>query len=344
MARSLAFINNKGGVGKTTLLCNMAHHLSVEEGARVLVIDLDPQCNASQLLLTTDQWAELYEDSAKTNEANTVLHALTHIRRGDSQVLTDFEPLASKRFGVDVLAGHPSMALLEDRLSSSWEDLARGDLGGARRSHWVRQMVSAVDYDYVLIDAGPSLGALNRTVLLGSDLFITPTSADMFSLFALDNIGEWYRAWLRTYTNGMQVVAEEFEDEVVALGLDPVNPKPPTAYLGYTIQQYVTKAMRDGERRNTNAYDHYSKQIPAKAKRLAERVGFPRSSDLLNLGRVPYMFAMIPLAQASHAPIFTLTTEDGLRGAQISQRARYSEQLFEIGEALQLRLKDEVTR
>lgn len=334
-------MNNKGGVGKTTLLCNMAHHLATAEDARVLVVDLDPQCNASQLLLTPQQWDALYEDTSKTNEANTILHALTHIRRGDSQVLTDYQPLRSERFGVDVLAGHPSMALLEDRLSSSWEDLARGDLGGARRSHWVRQIVNKSDYDYVLIDAGPSLGALNRTVLLGSDLFLTPTSADMFSLFALDNIGEWYRAWLRTYTNGMQIVSEEFEEDVIALGIDPANPRPQTAYLGYTIQQYVTKAMRDGERRRTNAYDHYRKQIPAKAKRLSERVGFPRTVSQLDLGLVPYMFAMIPLAQASHAPISTLTTEDGLRGAQINQRARYSEQILEIGEALQRSLAEE---
>ena len=45
--RSIAFFNNKGGVGKTTLLCNVAAYLAIEMGKNVLVVDADPQCNAT---------------------------------------------------------------------------------------------------------------------------------------------------------------------------------------------------------------------------------------------------------------------------------------------------------
>jgi hypothetical protein len=112
-------------------------------------------------------------------------------------------------------------------------------------------------------------------------------------------------------------------------------------YIGYTIQQYVTKASR-GELRDLNAYDRYKRQIPAKARRLASVVGSPRisgSTGQLDLGIVPHMFAMVPLAQAHHAPIATLTQADGLRGAQFSQQSRYAEQLDEIGHRLFKRLR-----
>jgi cellulose biosynthesis protein BcsQ len=52
--RSIAFFNNKGGVGKTTLLCNVAAFLAREKDKKVLIVDADPQCNATQLMLDDD--------------------------------------------------------------------------------------------------------------------------------------------------------------------------------------------------------------------------------------------------------------------------------------------------
>jgi cellulose biosynthesis protein BcsQ len=126
---SLAFMNNKGGVGKTTLLANMAHFLSATERKRVLVVDLDPQCNATQLLLSDDEWDGVYGGDQRRTGARTILHALRNIQRGDSGIETDYRIYRSARFAVDIVPGHPSMALMEDRLSSSWEALLRGDLG-----------------------------------------------------------------------------------------------------------------------------------------------------------------------------------------------------------------------
>lgn len=328
---ALAFINNKGGVGKTTLACNLAYHLSKKGGRRVLVVDLDPQCNATQLLLSDDQWEDLYGQDASKEDERSVLHALGLIRRGDSGIDTSYQPIRSKRFEVDVLPGHPALALLEDTFSSSWEAFVSGDLGGARRTHWVSELVrSASDYDLVVLDAGPSLGALNRTVLVGTDYFVTPTAADLFSLFAIDNIGEWIKKWTRKYTSGLTGVREEFGTEFDSIF--PRGSELEATYLGFTIQQYVSKTISGGQRRNVNAYDKYKRQIPTKAKKLA---GLSTTTDHdLSLGIVPHMFAMVPLAQARHAPIAGLVPSDGLRGAQISQQAKYQSQLEDIGQRL----------
>lgn len=309
----------------------MAHYLATEGGKRVLVVDLDPQCNATQLLLSDEQWDDIFSDGTAKDDKRTVLHALRNIRRGDSGVASDYEVVHSERFKVDVLAGHPSLALMEDTFSSSWEAFIAGDLGGARRTHWLSQLVkAATTYDLVILDAGPSLGALNRTVVVGTDYFVTPTAADMFSLFAIDNIGEWIRTWTRKYLIGLAGVKEEFGSEVDDLIPDSLGLE--ATYLGYTIQQYVTKAMRGGERRKLNAYDRYKKQIPAKARNLSKIA--PGAVEDLSLGLVPHMFAMVPLAQACHAPISALLPQDGLRGAQISQQANYREQLRDIGQKL----------
>lgn len=103
--------------------------------------------------------------------------------------------------------------------------------------------------------------------------------------------------------------------------------------MGYTIQQYVTKSTSDGKRRGVRSYDHYRKQIPSRAARLASTLrALPL--DSLDLGTVPHMFSMVPLAQSRHAPIASLTSADGLRGSQFSQQKNYLQQLNDIGRQL----------
>lgn len=338
-ARALTFMNNKGGVGKTTLACNLAYDLAVRKNKKVLVIDLDPQCNATQLLLDEDVWSGILTDSAAHRDHRSILYSLSDIRRGDSTVRTDVTPVESVRFGVSVLAGHPSLALVEDTLSTSWTQLLGGDLGGARRTNWLAELISNVpgNYDYVVVDVGPSLGALNRSVMIGTDSVMTPTAADLFSLFALENIADWITHWGKQLAGSIQRVVESYGEDALAAGLEPEEPLAAT-YLGFTIQQYVSKSSSDGKRRGVKSYDYYRKQIPHKAEKLASALRANEAPSAHDLGTVPHMFSMVPLAQVHHAPIASLTKDDGLRGAQISQQAKYREQLEQIGDNLYQRL------
>ncbi len=63
----------------------------------------------------------------------------------------------------------------------------------------------AFDADIVIFDLGPSLCALNRSVLIGSDYFVTPVAADLFSLYALENIGDWLEGWIKEYLGARSV-------------------------------------------------------------------------------------------------------------------------------------------
>ena len=151
---SLAFFNNKGGVGKTTLSCNMAAQLAEKAALSILYVDCDPQCNATQLLLDDDTWEGLYSNKQKSTNA-TLLSVFKNIRVGDSTIVTDFPVVRSSRFDIDVLPGHPNLSTLEDTFSSSWIEFKAGQIGAARRSLWAQYLVQAADYDLVIFDTPP---------------------------------------------------------------------------------------------------------------------------------------------------------------------------------------------
>lgn len=329
--KSLAFFNNKGGVGKTTLACNMAYFLAKRFNLKTLVVDCDPQCNATQLLLRDDEWLDIYQDR-NASEDKTILKVLTQIRLGDSGIDPNFITHRSERFGVDVLAGHPSLSGVEDTLSQSWTDFKAGNAGGARRSRWVASLVQKAEYELVIFDVGPSLGALNRSVLIGTDRFVTPMAADLFSLYALDNITEWIDSWTSDYSAAIEATIRANR------GLPGVASLPPSSgiehgFAGYTVQQYVSKRT-GSEVRSVAAYDQFKLQIPDRARLLSKYASKTVTDPAL--GVVPNMFSMIPLAQSVHAPIMELSPKDGVRGAQVSQQRAYSDQLEEIGLTLAL--------
>ena len=327
MSTAVAFFNNKGGVGKTTLACNYAAYEAGNDKS-VLILDLDPQCNSTQLVLDDDQWSDIYEDRDRS-ERKTVMGLLRNIRAGNSDLETDAldSIVPAARFGVDILPGHPSMSIFEDILSEAWGQFRAGLPAGARRTIWLRSLRDEVmdDYDVIVVDVSPSLGAINRSALVGSDSFVTPMAPDLFSLYALDNITTWFQRWLGEYDVGRANAA----DQLRAVGYNDALPDPlpiQHGFIGYTVQQYVSRAS-GGQIRQIEAYDQHRREIPARANGLTE---LSRLSGDPALGTVPNMFSMIPLAQGCHAPIADLGRDDGLRGAQFSQQERYAEQLEEI--------------
>lgn len=120
--KSVAMFNNKGGVGKTTLLCNLAAYLAKSLDMRVLVVDCDPQCNSTQLIMGESFAARFYWDDNHHEPCTTIADILQPIQDGDSSISINFEPIAAaeNRFGVDLVAGHPGLSFLEDKLSAAW--------------------------------------------------------------------------------------------------------------------------------------------------------------------------------------------------------------------------------
>jgi cellulose biosynthesis protein BcsQ len=267
--KSICFFNNKGGVGKTTLLCNVASYLASEMSLQVLVVDADPQCNATQLIIGEEKIQSLYKlpegnkyPTRKVHE--TIFDVLRPITIGDSTIGKPRKIIRREdnKFLVDLLPGHPQLALLEDRLSQAWLQLSGGDVGGARQTNWNTQLCTAVadQYDLVFFDVGPSLGALNRSVLLGTDFFVTPLGCDVFSLLGIVNIAQWLNTWFTHYERSIDACrragfAAELDDFNVRQEVDGI-----ARFIGYTVQQYITKS-KEGKRRPTVRYEAIKSKI-----------------------------------------------------------------------------------
>ncbi|WOR04086.1 ParA family protein [Mycobacterium marinum] len=334
--KSVVFFNNKGGVGKTTLACNVASHLSRVQSLRVLLIDCDPQCNTTQLVLDNDQWLAMYWNGQGSAQG-TIIDVVGPIELGDSDIKQHVEPVKSSRnrFRVDLLPGHPRMSIIEDLLSRSWSEAAGGDIGGIRRTNWVTSLCREYEerYDLVIFDVGPSLGSLNRTILIGAEYFVTPMGADIFSIVGVRNIAEWLRNWLGIYTTGLGLCDGRHPGALEKFNIS-TSGSIAALFAGYTVQQYITKSKK-GVRRPTQAFEKILSEIPNEVQNsLGEFMPAGLDISTLRLGDVPNMYSLIPLAQSVNAPIAALQSADGLAGGQYGQQQNYIHNIEVVSEAL----------
>lgn len=124
---AIAIFNNKGGVGKTTLLCNLASYLQKRLGKKVLVIDADPQCNTTTYVLDEEQFINVYYEPTEF----TIADIIPPLEDGNGYI-TQFEAIKSIHFGFDLIPGNPKFASCEDFLASEWKDVKSSDLRGIK--------------------------------------------------------------------------------------------------------------------------------------------------------------------------------------------------------------------
>lgn len=336
--KSVAMFNNKGGVGKTTLTCNLASFIAMNFNKKVLVVDCDPQCNSTQLIMGVENSAGLYLDPNPT--ISTIKDVLQPIEDGDSTINTDLTFLKSSdnRFGVDLLPGHPYFAIIEDRLGVAWGQLRGRDRQGFRQTNWNTLLCNYLEdkYDLVMFDLGPSLGSINRSVLMGCQHFLTPLGSDVFSIIGVKNISSWLNNWIDDYNHSWSALSPEERSVLQERFSVLPEPRIKKGFIGYTVQLYITKSYGQ-ERRATKAYEAIIGDVDNEIRTSLidfysdSLIASPQSSKL---GDIQHLYSLVPLAQKQSVPIHALTSTDGLVGSQFSAVREFSKKIRPIAENL----------
>lgn len=334
---SIAIFNNKGGVGKTTLICNLASYLKLEGDKRVLVIDADPQCNASIYVTKDDDLEKIYSNI----KTRTIYDIIKPLQRGSDYIEASNIPIITNQsFGFDIILGDTRLSLAEDFLSSDWIDGQSGSPRGLKTTFLFKDLLQKLEdsYDYIFFDVGPSLGAINRSVLLSCDFFIIPMSSDIFSLKAIDNISESLDKWKRLVDDGLSKYQNEFDGEPYTIGGNNISVN--LKFLGYIYQQYVTKTNKDGVKRPVKAFDSIIKRMGKTLSSKLEKFYTPSLDEgRLLIGEIPTLNSLIPLSQIAHKPIFNLSGSDGVVGAHFSKVREYECVIKSISENIRKNLK-----
>ena len=273
----LTIFNNKGGVGKTTLLYHLGCILA-EEGKKVLLVDFDSQCNLTlygfsveelhKIWMEEDNFFDLGFDYAKNEfgekrfssfckDTRTIHFILKPTEDGTG----DIEELPKPRRlfdNLDMIPGRLSLYSYENKIAARWNDVYAGDPLAIRTITKIRLCAQKYSemygYDYVLLDTSPSLGALNKTIIMNADGFVIPALPDMFSLYGIRNIGNAIGNWQKELNTIFTLVSQEkrklFPDKIVQ-------------FLGYTI--YNAKKRKSSNPMTwdlAQAHYNYAKQIP----------------------------------------------------------------------------------
>ena len=159
--------------------------------------------------------------------------------------------------------------------------------------------------DIVLVDVGPSLGAINRSALIATDFVAVPLAADLFSRQGLRNLGPTLRRWRGDWRKCLDNWAEPDFD------LPAGNMQP----IGYLIQQHGVRLSRP-----VKACDRWARQMPAEYSRsvLNEEPSAAASNPQADehcIATMKHYRSLVPLAQDARKPIFSLSAGDGALGS-----------------------------
>jgi cellulose biosynthesis protein BcsQ len=297
---TVAFFNNKGGVGKTSLVYHLGWSLA-DSGVRVLLVDLDPQSNLTAMCLDEDRLESLWVDDE--SKRPTAYGAIRPIK----EELGDLEPQPIEEVGnrLGLVVGDIRLASFEAKLSDSWPKCLDRHPPSLRATTALHRLVQKSGMTFeaaiALIDVGPNLGAINRSVLLAAEWVVTPIGADLFSIQGLRNLGPTLADWRSEWAGRRQV--------------NLTVPELPLAEMraaGYVVMQpnlYGGKVTR--------AYEKWLGRVPREyASTMTQISPVPLSVEVdpFGLDVVKHYRSLMPMAQEARKPIFHLTAADGALG------------------------------
>ena len=335
----LTIFNNKGGVGKTTLTFHLAHALA-EKGQRVLLIDLDPQCNLTIYALDEQKIANIWlpedafiEDFGNAtgrltgNQFDTLVKSprsvhfhLKPIEDGVSD-LVSLPPPVRLRKNLDLIPGRLTLHMFESKVAERFNAIYSGDPLAIRTATSIRNLAQSYakqnGYDIVILDTSPSLGALNRNILSQADAFLIPGNPDLFSLYGIRNIGSALTLWKKQFESVFSLLSDAKRHSF---------PEKFVRFIGYTL--YNAKRLQGSKTTNPMgialAHYNYAEKIPEVIFEEIDRedmVKIPVDRLKISIGDGAVIHGhntLSAMAQKYHMPMWKLPGCDDLEPEHVS--------------------------
>ena len=329
--KKIAFFNNKGGVGKTTLLFNLGCALEKLE-KRILFVDLDPQCNLTANICGTDEIESIWD------KKQSIFYCIKPLITGTGDIDTNSTHKTYKKEEKNIwlMPGDIFLSDFEETLSNAWtQALAGREIGFRITSSLFRlidKIASANNIDYVFIDVGPNLGSLNRSVMLSCDYYLIPLVPDLFSLRGLQNIGTVFKRWIAEWGDAVERFRKQKEGS-----LDFPLQKGEPVFAGYINQQFNIY-----RKKATKAWGHWSDKVDPsvkqyvidKLKSIKPELVKDLNDGSYKLGDFKSYHSLVPKSQEKKKAIFDLGRSDGIIGQHIENARMCGENFKELAEKL----------
>lgn len=195
-AKVITFINMKGGVGKTTMAVNIAYTLSKVENKRVLLIDMDPQMNATQYSLAEEQLLTILDNKTLTLYKILSPDYKTNVVIDNIKTDETFDFIFNVADTFDIIPA--SLDIMNLNLMSYPYKLAQ----------YIKENLSE-KYDVIIIDCPPTISEYTKMSLLTSDMYLVPTKAEPLSIFGLPILQDYIH----------QTIEREFGHKIQFLGI-----------------------------------------------------------------------------------------------------------------------------
>lgn len=209
MSLVVSMINWKGGVGKTTMTLHLATGLAARHNKRVLLIDLDAQCNLSFLAIG----ASSYIKHAYTNSGPTLKNIFdgyfSHkpVKASDVIMEKQVRARAGKIYTkIGMILSHQELTLLDMKLARekrSGQDHREETKFEIEKLSVIKTIIDSVadDYDYVLLDCPPNVNLVTQNAFFASDYYVVPAIPDFLSTVGISLINTYMDQFNTDFTS-----------------------------------------------------------------------------------------------------------------------------------------------
>ncbi|GBE48435.1 chromosome-partitioning ATPase Soj [bacterium BMS3Bbin12] len=331
MTTHIGLFNHKGGVSKTTTAFNLGWMLA-DKGQRVLLVDCDPQCNLTGMVLGfkgAEEFAEVYEKEGIRNIKDGLAPAF------------ESRPVPLEPVICEEVSGQPNLLLLPGHIGLAEYEVTLGiaqELSGSLVTlqnlpgslhHLFNMTAKKYNIDIVLIDMSPSLGPINQNLMMTSDYFIIPMAPDYFSVMATESLALTLPKW--------KAWSDTAKKQVVLIDASYPYPDKSPKFVGTIIQKYRLRSGSAPSAAFQKWIDEINDRVKTRLIPALEECGMLLDAKAYDAAGITAGDAVIQMSdfngliaqsQKYQAPIFCLTDEQLAQTGVVLKRTKESMERF----------------